>query len=368
MIPNGSFRRFSNHPLELGIFALNVQNGMARLKETVWNATWDENVALARLAEETGLEFLLPLGIWRSRRSYPDEADNAGGSFETLTWASAIMASTSRIAVFGTLHVAYINPVFAAKQVITAHHIGRGRFGLNIVSANRPPDFALMGLPSSDHDQSYDYTEEWLTIAKRLWSEEAPFDYDGPFFHLRGAISKPKPYNGKRPMLISAGHSHRGRAFAMEHTDALFTSITEIENASQELEMARASHPNGAEIPIYGSSHLVCRPSRSEADDYYHYVVYELGDWAGLNESVESGMRNRVMPYASMERYKERQISGVGTFLIKGSYDDVAQTFKQLHDAGFDGMAVGMIDYLRDTVVLRDEIMPRLVRLGLRRA
>jgi hypothetical protein len=45
MIPNGSFRRFSNHPLELGIFALNVQNGMARLKETVWNATWDENVA-----------------------------------------------------------------------------------------------------------------------------------------------------------------------------------------------------------------------------------------------------------------------------------------------------------------------------------
>jgi FMNH2-dependent dimethyl sulfone monooxygenase len=79
-------------------------------------------------------------------------------------------------------------------------------------------------------------------------------------------------------------------------------------------------------------------------------------------------MRNRVMPYASMERYKERQISGVGTFLIKGSYDDVAQTFKQLHDAGFDGMAVGMIDYLKDTVVLRDEIMPRLVRLGLRRA
>jgi FMNH2-dependent dimethyl sulfone monooxygenase len=368
MIPNANFRRFSDQPLELGLFAFNVQNGMARLKETVWNATWDENVALARLAEDTGLEFLLPLGIWRSRRSFPDEADDAGGSFETLTWASAIMASTNRIAVFGTLHVAYINPVFAAKQIVTAHHIGRGRFGLNIVSANRPPDFALMGLPPSDHDASYDYTEEWLTIAKRLWREAAPFDHDGPFFHLRGAISKPKPYGGEYPMLISAGHSHRGRAFAMEHTDALFTSITELENAPQELEMARTSHPSGREIPIYGSSHLVCRPTRAEADDYYHYVVYELGDWQGINESVESGMRNRVMPYASMERYKERQISGVGTFLIKGSYDDVAHTFKQLHEAGFDGMAVGMIDYLKETTILRDEIMPRLERLGLRRA
>ena len=66
------------------------------------------------------------------------------------------------------------------------------------------------------------------------------------------------------------------------------------------------------------------------------------------------------------ERLKERVISGLGTFLVKGSYDDAAETFRRLHDAGFDGMAVAFVDYLADAPGLCHEIVPRLERLGLR--
>jgi alkanesulfonate monooxygenase SsuD/methylene tetrahydromethanopterin reductase-like flavin-dependent oxidoreductase (luciferase family) len=35
--------------------------------------------------------------------------------------------------VFGTVHAPLIHPLIAAKQLVTADHIGQGRFGLNIV-------------------------------------------------------------------------------------------------------------------------------------------------------------------------------------------------------------------------------------------
>jgi hypothetical protein len=38
----------------------------------------------------------------------------------------------------------------------------------------------------------------------------------------------------------------------------------------------------------------------------------------------------------------------------------------QLSEAGLDGMAVGLVNYIDEFPVVRDEILPRLERLGLR--
>jgi alkanesulfonate monooxygenase SsuD/methylene tetrahydromethanopterin reductase-like flavin-dependent oxidoreductase (luciferase family) len=283
-----------------------------------------------------------------------------------LTWASAILALTERIAVFGTLHVAYMNPVFGAKQCVTAHHVGRGRFGFNVVSGTVPGDFAMMGVPFEDHDARYDYTEEWVAIAKRIWTEDEPFDHAGRHFTLHNVLSTPKPYGGESPFLISAGASTRGRRFAVREADALFTAITNFETLADELRIARAMRTDGARVPVYASGHLIARPTRKEADDWYHHLVYELGDWNGVEESVALRMQNRTVPYASVQRLREQIISGNGTFAVRGSYDDVAQTFKALHEAGLDGMAVALVDYINDFPWLRDEVLPRMERLGLR--
>lgn len=359
-------RRFGKNKLELGLFSFNVQNGLSVLKDEIWDSAWHKNVRLAQLAEAAGMEFLLPLGKWQSPRPFDLEPDAQGGNYETTVWAAGLLQATQRIAIFATLHVAYLNPVFAAKQLVTAHHIGEGRFGLNIVSGTIKKDFAMFGFTPNDHDGQYDYTEEWLTIAKRLWTEEEPFDFDGTFFKLTKAISKPKPYGGQLPMLISAGHSHRGRAFAVNNANALFTSISEIDNATIELAGARASAPDGDAVPIYGSCHLVTRKTKKETEEYYHHLVYEIGAWENMDEKIAVATANRTVPYASIDRLKERIISGSGTHLIKGDYDEVAAYFKRLYDSGFNGMAVSMIDYIPEFETFRDEIVPRLERMGLR--
>ena len=74
---------------------------------------------------------MLPIGRWHG---YKGETDTEGTTFETLTWATGLLAATKDISAFCTLHVSLINPVFAAKQMVTADHIGKGRFGVNVVS------------------------------------------------------------------------------------------------------------------------------------------------------------------------------------------------------------------------------------------
>jgi FMNH2-dependent dimethyl sulfone monooxygenase len=48
--------------------------------------------------------------------------------------------------VFGTVHVPMFPPVLAAKQIVTADHIGEGRFGLNIVCGWNQVEFEMFGL------------------------------------------------------------------------------------------------------------------------------------------------------------------------------------------------------------------------------
>ena len=44
----------------------------------------------------------------------------------------------------------------------------------------------------------------------------------------------------------------------------------------------------------------------------------------------------------------------------------VVQKFKALADAGLDGMAIGLVNYIDDFPLLRDEVLPRMQRAGLR--
>jgi alkanesulfonate monooxygenase SsuD/methylene tetrahydromethanopterin reductase-like flavin-dependent oxidoreductase (luciferase family) len=59
-------------------------------------------------------------------------------------------------------------------------------------------------------------------------------------------------------------------------------------------------------------------------------------------------------------------ISGTGTYPVVGSYDEVAGEFRRIGELGIDGMAIGLVNYIDDMPALRDEVLPRLQRLGLR--
>ncbi|MDP2357373.1 MAG: LLM class flavin-dependent oxidoreductase [Beijerinckiaceae bacterium] len=359
-------RIYNSNRFKLGLFGMNCSGGLSLTKAPErWDASWDNNMRAAQLADEAGLEFLLPIGRWHG---YQGESDTQGTTFETLTWACGLLALTNEITTFGTLHVAFVNPVFAAKQIVTADHIGHGRFGLNVVSGWNPVEFGMMGVDLKDHDKRYAYSGEWLDIVKKIWAEEQPFDYNGAVFQLKDVLSKPKPWWGTRPILVSAGNSDVGRAFAAFNADCLFTTIPDLETLAAKLEVFRSTAPPGQLRHIFSSCHLMVRPTRREAEEYHHYIVHEQGDM----EAAEYALNlrgDRLAPHlsASRDKLRARLISGAG-FPIVCSYDDAVAMFEKLSAAGLDGLACGMINYIDDFRHIRDGLLPRMERAGLREA
>ncbi len=356
-------RIFNNNKFKLGLFGMNCSGGLSLTRAPErWEASWDNNVEAARLADDAGLEFLLPIGRWHG---YKGATDTQGTTFETLTWACGLLASTREITTFGTLHVAFVNPVFAAKQMVTADHIGKGRFGLNIVSGWNPLEFGAMGVELREHDDRYAYSDEWLRILLKIWSETEPFDFEGRFFNLKNVLGKPKPWFGTRPILVSAGNSETGRSFAANNADCLFTAVPRLEDLPEKLAYFRDAAPAGQLRNVFSSCHLMARPTRKEARDYHHYIVHEQGDWEAAEYSVGFRGKRANTWMKDQENLKIRLITGAG-YPIIGSYDDAVETMLKMSELGLDGLALGTINYINDFPGIRDELLPRMERAGLR--
>jgi len=351
---------------KLGLFGMNCSCGsIATTAPEKWTGDWDEMLKAARLADQAGLEFLLPIARWQG---YGGVTDRQGTAFETLTWATGMLTATERIAAFATVHTALIHPVFAAKQIVTADHAGHGRVGLNVVSGWNADEFAMFGSQLLPHDARYAHTEEWLAVAQRAWAEDVPFDFAGTHFNLKGVISKPKPYGGGRPLLMSAGSSPTGRKFAVRNADCLFMAIVGVDTLAGEISEIRSGAPE-REIGVFASGHLICRRTEKEALEYKHYITHEHGDWMAAEQALAKRLASggqESMTKEQLMQIKERFICGGGTFPVIGSYDQAAETFQRLSNAGLTGMAIGLVNYAMDMPAIRDELLPRMERLGLR--
>ena len=99
--------------LKIGLFGANCSSGRAvTLVPERWSGNWPDNRKLAAMADEAGIDFLLPIGRWKG---YGGETDYQGATLETITWATGLLALTKRVTVFGTVHAPLFNPVIAAS-------------------------------------------------------------------------------------------------------------------------------------------------------------------------------------------------------------------------------------------------------------
>ena len=154
-----------------------------------WVNSWENNIALAQLADEAGIEFLLPIARWIG---YGGETDFHGSVLETLIWATGLLANTRRINIFATVHTAFIHPVVAAKQLATADQLSRGRLGLNVVAGWNKPEYDAFGIDLPEkHADRYELAQEWFSVVTRIWNHDGPFDWSGKYYNLKGIYGYP---------------------------------------------------------------------------------------------------------------------------------------------------------------------------------
>ena len=207
--------------LRLGLFLPNESWGeFPTLAKTSTEWTYAYNREAALLAESAGFSFCLPAGRWKGLQG--DELNWRGASLDTITLSAALLEATSRISVLTTVHTNVFNPVVAAKFGADMDQIGRGRWGMNIVSGWGVHEFAPMGIELLDHKERYVYTAEWLDIVRGLW-EHGVFSYQGKHFTIEEATAWPRPAQAPRPLLVNAGQSYTGMKFSVQQVDYAFT-------------------------------------------------------------------------------------------------------------------------------------------------
>jgi alkanesulfonate monooxygenase SsuD/methylene tetrahydromethanopterin reductase-like flavin-dependent oxidoreductase (luciferase family) len=322
------------------------------------------------MAEAAGLDFMLPIGRWKG---YGGETDFHGATLETVTWATGLLAATKRITVFGTVHAPLFHPLIAAKEFVTADHVGEGRFGLNLVAGWNEGEFEMFGVKQRDHETRYEFAEEWLDIVKRAWSEPDAFEFEGKFFTLSGVKAFPKPYGGTRPIIMNAGTTPTGQAFALRNCDAFFTataaSRTSMEaNGKKVAETKDQARSYGRDIAVYTVGQVICRPSQSEAEGYYRHAVIENADWGAVESML--ALKNITPQTVSAEEFAAKRkyfaANAIGGYPFVGTPDRVAEELANISRAGMAGIAVSFVNYLNEMPYFCDEVLPRLVRLGVR--
>lgn len=75
---------------------------------------------------------------------------------------------------------------------------------LNIVAGWNEPEIAMSRAPQKRHDDRYIVADEWITIMKRLRSEEGSFHFKGKHFNVPNADSEPKPLQSPYPLIMNA--------------------------------------------------------------------------------------------------------------------------------------------------------------------
>ena len=357
--------------LKIGLFGANCSSGRAvTLVPERWSGSWPDNLKLATMADEAGIDFLLPIGRWKG---YGGDTDFHGSTLETVTWAAGLLAATERITVFGTVHAPLFHPLIAAKEFVTADHIGQGRFGLNLVAGWNEGEFEMFGVEQRDHETRYEFAEEWLDAVKRAWSEPGTFDFQGKFLKLAGVRAYPKPYGGARPLIMNAGSSGTGQAFALRNCDAFFTATSASRasldaNAKKVEEVKSQARDLGREIEVYTIGQVICRPTQSEADEYYQHALIDHADWGAIEGML--ALRNITPHNTSAEEYAAKRqffaAKSIGGYPFVGTPDRVAEELGNLSKAGVRGVAVSFVNYIHELPYFCDEVLPRLARRGVR--
>lgn len=358
------------HPLagpnriKLGVFSANADGGLAITDVPErWTASWADNLTAAQIADRAGLEFLLPIARWRG---FGGRNKVREWSFETFTWAAGLAAATQSIGLFMTVHVPLVHPLYAAKALATVDHISDGRAGLNIVCGWNPKEFGMFGAELVE--KGYDQAAEWLGIVERLYRESEPFDHQGTYYRLNGAVSRPASVQQPRPVTMNAAFGGPGRDFAAAQCDYLFTTFSEIAEAGRHVaDIRERADKRGRTVGVYTVAHVVCRETVEEARAYYDRYAATLADheavdahMAGKKEFSQSHDRH------AYDRYRQRFAGGAGSYPLVGSPETIAADMAAIADQGYAGIALSFVNYTHELPFFCDRVLPLLVKAGYR--
>lgn len=361
---------FNGNKLKLGTFCSNTIANLTLVPEQ-WRPTWSNCLAAARLADDAGLEAIVPIARWKGYEDgKPDHPSNE--VLDVFTFAAGIAQATRYSAVFATSHAPTMHPLLVAKQCATIDAISGGRTALNIVGGWNRREFDMFGIDLMEHDQRYVYLEEWLQLLRRLWTCPAEFDYSSPYFRMKRAISRPQPIQKGGVPIMNAALSPVGMRFSAKNSQIGLISLhgNDLEEWRPQVEnykkMAREEF--GREIQLWTSCSVVHRDTQKEAEDYLRRYSVEYLDTEALDSVMQTISVENNVPMGSgrLAFMRSRMAIGAGYPLV-GTAQKIAEELQALSRVGIDGVIMTWVNYIDGVKRFARDVLPLLEQAGLRK-
>jgi F420-dependent oxidoreductase-like protein len=228
--------------------------------EPQMGATYDDLLAVARRAEETGFD-----AFFRSDHYLTMGGDGLPGPTDAWVTLAGLARETSRIRL-GTLMTAgtFRLPGPLAISVAQVDQMSGGRVELGIGAGWFEAEHTAYGIPFPSLGERFERYEEQLAVISGLWATPVgeTFDFEGAHHRLAGSPALPKPVQeGGVPILVGGrGRSRTPRLaarFAAEF-NVPFSSAAENSRLFAGVRAACEEAGRDAASLVYSSALVLC--------------------------------------------------------------------------------------------------------------
>lgn len=344
---------------------------------------------------------------------------NSHSAFEPLTLLSALAASTDHVGLIATASTTYNHPYTLARAFASLDHLSGGRAGWNIVTSGSKAEAGNFGIERPDHSRRYDRATEFLELAAELWDsfgdgavladkERGLFadtgrirriDHHGEFFDVTGPLNVPRPVQGY-PLLVQAGSSETGKAYAARYAEAVFTAQQTLEDGIAFVEDLKRRLPQHGRSrsdllvlpgisPIIGSTEEEAKRLEAEinAGIVPAYGLAQLRAMLDIElteehldeplpqiEEITQGNQSRFTLVTELARREnltvrqliERLAGGRGHRVLAGTPEQIADDLEHWFTKGAaDGFNIMPPTYPEGLEVFVDTVVPLLQQRGL---
>ncbi len=329
----------------------------------------------------------------------------------------AMAAVTSHLGLGATRSTTYDAPYNLAREFATLDHISGGRAAWNVVTSMNDGEALNFGVAQHlSHDERYDRADEFMELAFKLWDSWDPdalvldraagiyadpakvryANHKGRWFQSRGPLNIPRSPQG-RPLIIQAGSSGRGKAFAARWSEVIFAlqpNLTRMGVFKADVAAALEKEgraPDAAKVmmavmPFIGDSRAEAEDKRDLHDSLVDprvglstLAAHANADFSSLpleatvNEIADTGSQGNLAALRSIAGDGSTTIAEAGRIYgrgvmcprVTGTAEDVAEELISIVDSGAaDGFVISPA-FLPDTFDdFVDRVTPILQKRG----
>jgi alkanesulfonate monooxygenase len=299
-------------------------------------ASYDELLAMARVAEERGFD-----AFFRSDHYLAFAGDGLPGPTDAWVTLAALARDTSSIRL-GTLvtSATFRLPGPLAIAVAQVDAMSGGRVELGLGAGWFDGEHEAYGIPFPPLGERFDRLEEQLAVITGLWDTPAGerFSFDGAHYRLRDSPALPKPVQSPRPpVIVGGGGARRTPRLAARFADEFNMPFSSVAATGDQFARVRqalgAAGRDPSSLRLSAAQVLCCGRDRAEVERRAAAI--------------------------------DRRVEDLRHGAVAGTPADVVAKLRELREVGADTVYLQVLDLgdLDHVRLVADEVLPAAAAL-----